>query len=165
MSTKKSVALLATLVMLAAMLCAASAIAKSPARNPGSAAAPIIMVIWGFPDSVGRASCALYNQPDGFATYKHVYRHTTAPISGSTATCRFNNVPSGSYAVAFFHDRKMNNRMQKDALGIPREGFGFSNNATPHGLGAPSFQEASFSHDALHPTTIDAKLQQWRSAL
>ena len=160
MKTSLSVAIVAVV----AALCSSRASAQSAAAN-GVGAAPIMVVISGFPDNVGRASCGLYSGPDGFATDKNVFMNTTAAISGSTATCTFNNVPSGSYAVAFFHDRKMNNKMQKNFLGIPQEGYGFSNDAKPRGFGPPSFSQASFSHDGSEPTTISVKLQQWTSAL
>jgi uncharacterized protein (DUF2141 family) len=161
MKTSLSIAIMA----LAAALCASGAVAQSSAPNTGAGAAPIIVVISGFPDNVGRASCGLYNQTDGWATDKNVFMNATAPILGSTATCTFNNVPSGSYAVAFFHDRRMNNKMQKNFLGIPQEGYGFSNNVKPRGFGPPSFSDASFAHKGTQTTIVNAKLQQWSSAL
>ncbi len=153
---------IAFLMMLAVDLCIAPALAQSASASGG---APIMVVISGFPDSVGRASCGLYNRADGWATDKNVFMNATAPISGSTATCTFNNVPSGTYAVAFFHDRNMNNKMPKNFIGIPQAGYGFSNDAKPRGFGPPSFSSASFSHDGSQPTTINVKLQQWTSVL
>ncbi len=153
---------IAFLMMLAVDLCIAPALAQSASASGG---APIMVVISGFPDNVGRASCGLYNRADGWATDKNVFMNATAPISGSTATCTFNNVPSGTYAVAFFHDRNMNNKMPKNFIGIPQAGYGFSNDAKPRGFGPPSFSNASFSHDGSQPTTINVKLQQWTSVL
>jgi uncharacterized protein (DUF2141 family) len=155
----------ATLLLgtMAAMFFAGSTLAQAPTSN--GANAPIMVVISGFPDNVGRASCGLYNQADGWATDKKVFMNATAPIAGSRATCTFNNVPSGSYAVAFFHDRNMNNKMPKNFLGIPQAGYGFSNDAKPKGFGPPSFTDAAFMHDGAQPTTVSVKLQQWTSAL
>lgn len=163
MPLRKLTAFLAGTMALVAMLFAVPTLAQSPTSNGLNA--PIMIVISGFPDNIGRASCGLYNQADGWATDRNVFMNATASISASTATCTFNNVPSGSYAVAFFHDRNMNNKMQKNFLGIPQEGYGFSNDAKPHGFGPPSFSEASFSHDGSQPTTVSVKLQQWTSAL
>lgn len=162
MTISKFAPSLAFLSMLAAALFPAPALAQS---LPANANAPINIVISGFPDTVGRASCGLYNQANGWATDKNVFMNASAPILGSTATCTFNNVPSGTYAVAFFHDRNMNSKMPKNFLGIPQAGYGFSNNAKPRGFGPPSFSAASFSHDGSQPTTINVKLQQWTSAL
>jgi uncharacterized protein (DUF2141 family) len=147
-------------IVMALTILTAAAHGQSPSGN-----APIMVVISAFPDSVGRASCALYNRADGFATDKAVFMDATAPIANGTATCTFNNVPTGTYGVAFFHDRNMNSKMPKNFLGIPKAGYGFSNNAKPRGFGPPAFSDASFSHDGSQATTINVKLQQWTSAL
>ncbi len=162
MSLKTVAALLVSAVALAAMFFTSPALAQAPSANVN---APIMIVISGFPDNVGRASCGLYNQADGWATDKNVFRNATAPILGSTATCTFKNVPSGTYGVAFFHDRNMNNKMPKNFLGIPQAGYGFSNDAKPRGFGPPSFTDASFLHSGSQPTTVNARLQRWTSAL
>ncbi len=39
------------------------------------------------------------------------------------------NLPVGSYAVSLFHDRNQDGVLNRGELGIPSEGFGFSNNA------------------------------------
>jgi uncharacterized protein (DUF2141 family) len=162
MTMSKFASSITFLLLSAATLLFAPALAQSP---PANGNAPINIVISGFPDNVGRASCALYNQAKGWATDKNVFMSATAQISGSTATCTFNNVPSGTYAVAFFHDRNMNNKMPKNFIGIPQAGYGFSNNVKPRGFGPPSFADASFSHDGSQATTVNVKLQQWTSAL
>lgn len=55
----------------------------------------------------------------------------------------FKNLESGSYAVALFHDKNSNEKLDTNFIGIPKEGFGFSNN--PRVLtGPPSFNKASF---------------------
>ena len=52
-------------------------------------------------------------------------------------------VAQGSYALAVYHDRNSNGKLDTNLLGIPVEPYGFSNNA--HGLlGPPSFSEARF---------------------
>ena len=52
-------------------------------------------------------------------------------------------VAPGSYALAVYHDRNSNGKLDTNLLGIPVEPYGFSNNA--HGLlGPPSFAEARF---------------------
>jgi uncharacterized protein (DUF2141 family) len=47
--------------------------------------------------------------------------------AGVTQTCLF--VPSpGSYGLALYHDANSNGKIDRNGLGIPKEGFGFSNN-------------------------------------
>jgi len=48
--------------------------------------------------------------------------------------------------MAVIHDENMNGKLDTNWLGIPKEGYGFSNNA--RGVaGAPSFSAASFQYE------------------
>jgi uncharacterized protein (DUF2141 family) len=58
----------------------------------------------------------------------------------------FLNIPPGTYALAVIHDENMNGKLDTNWLGIPKEGYGFSN-AAKATLGAPSFSAASFRYD------------------
>lgn len=51
-------------------------------------------------------------------------------------------LPPGRYGVIVFHDENDNALLDVGILGIPTEGYGFSNNATGF-LSAPSFDKAS----------------------
>lgn len=53
------------------------------------------------------------------------------------------NVPEGIYAIALFIDANKNMKIDKNFLGIPKEQYGFSNNAMGT-LSAPSFEQAKF---------------------
>ena len=53
------------------------------------------------------------------------------------------NIPDGKYAIALFIDKNKNKKIDKNFIGIPKEQFGFSNNAMGK-LSAPSFQQAMF---------------------
>lgn len=67
----------------------------------------------------------------------------------------FRHVPPGTYAVSLFHDQNGNGRLDK-ALGIPKEGYGFSRNA-PVRFGPPSFADARFAvagADVTMPITV-----------
>ena len=52
-------------------------------------------------------------------------------------------IPDGEYAIAFFIDANGNKKLDKNFLGIPKEQYGFSNNAMGT-LSAPSFEQAKF---------------------
>lgn len=62
-------------------------------------------------------------------------------------TVRVAGVPPGNYAVQAWHHENDNGRIDRDLLGIPTEGIGFSRNA-PIRLGAPSFEDAAFTVEA-----------------
>ncbi|MDO8289359.1 MAG: DUF2141 domain-containing protein [Parvibaculum sp.] len=54
----------------------------------------------------------------------------------------FLRLPPGRYAVIVFHDENDNALLDMNALGIPIEGYGFSNNASGF-FSAPSFDAAA----------------------
>lgn len=53
------------------------------------------------------------------------------------------NLNPGKYAFRYFHDENKNKKLDTNLLGIPREGFGFSNNAKGK-FGPPSFKQMIF---------------------
>ncbi|EED32345.1 hypothetical protein NOR53_3588 [gamma proteobacterium NOR5-3] len=63
-------------------------------------------------------------------------------VYGPSARLIFPNLPAGDYAVKLYHDEDNNGKLDSNMLGIPSEGFGFSNN--PNALGEPDFEEAAF---------------------
>ncbi|MEA2042177.1 MAG: DUF2141 domain-containing protein [Bacteroidota bacterium] len=52
----------------------------------------------------------------------------------------FRKLPPGKYAVAVLHDENKNRHADKNWLGIPQDGFGFSRNVKPK-VKAPSFEQ------------------------
>lgn len=66
-------------------------------------------------------------------------------------------LPPGEYAIALLHDENGNGKMDKKAFGIPKEGFGFSNDAMGT-FGPPKFKKAAFVvKDALVTQQIKMK--------
>jgi uncharacterized protein (DUF2141 family) len=54
----------------------------------------------------------------------------------------FENLKPGTYAVMIMHDENSNGKLDSNILGIPKEGYGFSNN--PQVMRQPTFDEAKF---------------------
>jgi len=56
------------------------------------------------------------------------------------------DLENGTYALKFFHDINSNGKLDMNWMGVPKEGFGFSNNA--YGLFMPKkFEEWLFEVD------------------
>ena len=49
----------------------------------------------------------------------------------------------GEYAIAIHHDEDGDGEFDTNFIGLPREGYGFSNDA-PVGFGPPDFEDAAF---------------------
>jgi uncharacterized protein (DUF2141 family) len=63
--------------------------------------------------------------------------------AGVTQACIFLPGP-GAYGLALYHDENGNGKVDKNGLGIPKEGFGFSNNPQIF-FSAPSFRRVRFT--------------------
>ena len=55
----------------------------------------------------------------------------------------FSDIKPGNYAVSVLHDENQNKDLDLNKLGIPKEGYGFSNNVMGV-IGPPSFRKARF---------------------
>jgi uncharacterized protein (DUF2141 family) len=54
-------------------------------------------------------------------------------VTGETVSATVHGLPAGRYAVRLFHDTNGNGELDVNMLGIPREAYGFSNNAGSRG--------------------------------
>ena len=53
------------------------------------------------------------------------------------------DIPDGTYALVLFIDTNKNGKFDKNFIGIPKEQYGFSNNAMGR-LSAPTFEQVKF---------------------
>lgn len=67
-------------------------------------------------------------------------------VRDTQARCDFVDIPPGTYALAVIHDENMDGKLGTNWMGIPTEGYGFSNDAKAL-MGAPSFEAATFPYD------------------
>ena len=106
----------------------------------------------------GQVLVALFNSPENFPSQEGKYKGAKIkPLSGTTASTIFNNIPPGKYAVITFHDANDDGKLDKNFWGKPTEQFGFSNDAQPS-MGPPSFKEAQFNLSEGESKTISIKL-------
>jgi uncharacterized protein (DUF2141 family) len=93
----------------------------------------------------GVVRCGLYASAEGFRQPGRELRGAVGRIRGHQATCVFNNVPEGVYAVAVFHAERNETQMDYGMFGKPKQGYGFSRNPSST-FGAPSFSAAAFDY-------------------
>jgi len=99
-------------------------------------------------NSTGAVACALFESAVGFPSefLRFATNIMIIKVRDTQARCDFEDIPRGTYALAVIHDENMNGELDANWLGIPTEGYGFSNDAIAL-LGAPSFSAASFPYD------------------
>jgi len=94
----------------------------------------------------GKVQIGLYDKAEFFSIVDKVYKGAVVDISSKRIKYQFKNIPNGTYAISIFHDENENNKVDKNFLGIPKEGYGPSNNIRPSFRGA-NFEEAKFTLD------------------
>ncbi|HEY3356838.1 MAG TPA: DUF2141 domain-containing protein [Polyangia bacterium] len=131
--------------------------ATPPAAAAGTAhgpAATITVRVLGLRNDKGKVRCALFHSPNGFPTKPDRGLGTERSlIQHREAVLVFAGHPPGTYALACFHDENNNSKLDTNWLGIPKEGYGFSNDVRVH-FSPPRFEQARFAVRA--PTTAIA---------
>lgn len=92
----------------------------------------------------GNVCFSMFNGSQGFPSDRQrAVNAECFAISEEPMRVTFENLDFGSYAVAAYHDRNMDTQLNQGLLGIPTEGFAFSNDA-PARTGPASYQDAVF---------------------
>jgi len=89
----------------------------------------------------GKIFLALYNSETNFL--EKSYKGTKSEIMNNISTVTFEDIPSGIYAISIFHDENDNGKMDTNFMGIPKEDYGCSNDASGF-MGPPKWKDAKF---------------------
>ena len=106
--------------------------------------------ILGMSTDTGKVFVAIYDTKEHFLK-KGKGTHTV--VKDKKAVAYFKNLKKGDYAVSLFHDENDNKIMDTKIFGIPKEPYGFSNDATGF-MGPPKFKDAKFNLDTDKTITI-----------
>ena len=119
-------------------------------------AADLIVNVTGVRAHKGTLSLAVYDTAAGWdGDGKTVAADRKTP-DADQVTFRFTGLPSGKVAVAAMHDENGNGKLDSNFMGMPTEGYGFSNN--PQVMRKAHFEEATVAVGDV-PVTITLKLR------
>jgi len=104
----------------------------------------------------GKISIGLYANADDFPSSGKAFKGKILEVTGRAMIYTFKDIPSGVYAVAVYHDSNSNGQLDTNFLGIPKEGYAFSNHASGT-FGPPAFKDAAFKLDGTK--TVKIKLE------
>jgi uncharacterized protein (DUF2141 family) len=107
-------------------------------RPVDAAAADLRVVVEGLRSDKGHVNLGLYDDPDKFPGRAGVIQSGRAKIQAGRAEFTFRDLKPGRYAVSLFHDENDDGQFNRSLIGLPLEGYGFSNNPRVV-LSAPSF--------------------------
>ncbi|MDB5369356.1 MAG: hypothetical protein JWP20_914 [Roseomonas sp.] len=157
-----ALSLLALLAFLlpAPPLAAAGAAPEATACDAATAPAGprIEVVVSGARTDTGNMTITLYgSDPRRFLASGGRIARQRVPVRGGLAAACFAVPTPGEYAVAVYHDEDNDHDFKRNMIGLPAEGYGFSNDA-PARLGLPSFDSARF-HASAQGARMPVKLR------
>jgi uncharacterized protein (DUF2141 family) len=88
---------------------------------------------------------ALHNNVKSYDANGEAVTAKKLPLNGPELVVDFGDLPAGTYAIKLYQDENENGEIDKSFMGIPTEGYGFSNNGGA--FGPSSFEDASFTLD------------------
>ena len=96
-------------------------------------------------NSRGEIRFSIFNVPSQFPQGNEL-DSKDIPAQLGFVTVQFYNLVLGAYAIAIHHDENSDGEMNTNFIGLPKEGYGFSNNAKVN-FAAPAFEAAAFNLD------------------
>ena len=103
--------------------------------------------VTGARNTKGKIGVTVFQNAQGFPDdASKAVRQQSIDIDPKTMSAQvtFKDLPQGTFAVSVLHDENSNGKMDKNFVGMPKEGYGASNNPKKKKR-APTFDEAKFS--------------------
>jgi len=100
----------------------------------------------------GHVLVGLYSGEENYKQEKAIVG-SRIKADSEQATVTFKDLADGDYVISLYQDENDNQTLDFNAIGIPKEGYGFSNNVGR--FGRPSYQEAKFSVEESTVITIE----------
>ncbi len=107
-----------------------------------AAAADLTVEVTDIRVQAGQLKLAVVDSADAWDGKAEPVAADTVTPAAATATFHFKDLPPGIYAVQVMHDENGNGKLDTNFVGMPTEGYGFSNN--PRVMRKPTWDEARF---------------------
>ena len=160
MTSARTLAILSLLVLTISLRSGAQAAGPNDSATHSSAGCTLRIHVDGLRNSKGNIGTIVFTTPAGWPEDKSkAFRVGPAPIDPGQrqGTAVWKDIPPGDYGVAAIHDENSNAKLDKNLIGIPKEGFGFANN--PHVGWAPAPFHAALVHVGCPETEITIHIQ------
>jgi uncharacterized protein (DUF2141 family) len=109
---------------------------------PSRAQSTLVVNIKDIKNNNGDILIGLYDSTSNFP--RKVATGKVVKVTDKEMQITFADIKPGNYAVSVLHDENQNKDLDTNKLGIPKEGYGFSNNVMGV-MGPPSFRKARFN--------------------
>lgn len=151
----KTAKLEASLTLFIALgLCVAASAQDAPGAD-GS----LTVQISNIQNDRGQIGCSLYAGKKGFPSEpEKAAKSMFVKPKARKASCRFEGVKPGTYAVSVMHDADEDGKLKTSLVGRPKEWWGVSNDVPAERFGPPKYEKATFKYTGT-AKTIKVKLQ------
>ena len=132
---------------------------RPAAEAQSTSAATLTIQVTGARNTKGQIRAALFQGAKGFpGDPSQAIQTQAADIDPQSLSAQivFKGLHDGVYAVSIFHDENRNQKLDKNFLGVPKEGYGASNNPKKK-MGPPDFEETKFQLSG-HAQSLEIKL-------
>lgn len=108
-----------------------------------ASAADLQLVVYNAKSKQGHVLVSIFDDADAFPDHPERAVKKLKLTLDQAANYLVTDLAPGEYAIAILHDQNDNGKMDKNGVGLPKEGFAFSNNSIGT-FGPPSFKKAKF---------------------
>lgn len=115
------------------------------------------VVVTDVEESRGEIRLALFDSVEAFENDGAPHLARIAEAASDQVTFVLEGVTPGAYAIKLFHDVNSNGELDRNMMNMPKERYGFSNNAGR--FGPPSWVDAVFEVGRDTATEINIKLR------
>jgi len=109
--------------------------------------ASITLKVKGITKAKGIMNIALFANEEDYSDDENYAFAGEIPVESIDFSIVMEDIPFGTYAIKIFYDEDSNGEFNKNWIGMPKEPFGFSNDAKGR-MGPPSFEAAAFKLDS-----------------
>jgi len=139
-----------------AVLGCSALLAAAPAAAEENACT-LDVTVQGVKDSVGKVGLLVFTSDEGWPKeFDLAFRRQAVEARPGDVQLTFDDLPPGEYGVVALHDENENRKLDRNFFGVPKEGWGMSNNPEPK-LSAPDFEKAAFELGC--PDSIEIQLR------
>jgi uncharacterized protein (DUF2141 family) len=116
----------------------------------------VVILVRNLRNDRGEVVGGLYTSPGVWLGANRAAASCHASIRNGEARCILDIARSSRIAFAGLHDEDADGQLDRDLLGLPQEGYAFSNDAREP-FGPPSFEAAAFNPPEAQPFVVHAR--------
>ena len=135
---------------------AALALVLTTAALSAQAPASFVVTVAGVPSDAGHVLVALYRKAEDFPKTGHADYTRKVSARRGVMAIEFALLEPGDYALAVIHDADDDGTVTTSVLGMPKEAYGFGNNARGT-FGPPDFAEAQVRFTGTNGAYVNIK--------